>query len=349
MSGVFAFDQLSQGVYAVKGYHKHWLSVPRWFYFLLLLTLVSACDSGVAKPILLGVLEWDRIAVVNESPERIVAILVKEGDRVQAGQVLLQQDSQRAEIALKGLVAQRAQVAARLAELVRGPRQEQIAETRALLQGNESELANATQEYARTEKLFAQKLASEAELDRARVARDSAGARSSAIREELNAMLTGTTREELDQIEGALQEVEAQVRLGEITVERHRIRAPRDGVVDMLPYKTGALPAIGTTVATILDTDRPYVRVYLPEPLRMKVSPGSMAEAHIDGMANAIPGRIRWISADPAFTPYYALTERDRSRLSFLAEIDLLPGAQELNIAAGVPVQIHLSGFDNAP
>ena len=328
---------------------KHWLNLSPLSYLLLLLPLLSACNSGTEKPQLLGVLEWDRIAVINENPERIMEIMVREGERVQAGQVLMQQDTERAEIALRGLVAQRAQVAARLAELVRGPRQEQIAETRALLQGAESELANATLEHARFEKLFTQKLASQAELDRARVAMDSAEARSMALQEELNAMLTGTTREELDQVESALRETEAQVRLGEITVKRHSLTSSRGGIVDMLPYKTGALPAVGATVATILDTQRPYVRVYLPEPLRIKVSVGSTVEAKIDGLAAGIPGKFRWISADPAFTPYYALTERDRSRLSFLAEIDLQTEEQTLNYAAGIPVQVYLPGVSDGP
>jgi HlyD family secretion protein len=333
----------------VKELIKHWFSVSPFSYLLLLIPLVSACGADTGKSPLLGVLQWDRIAVVNENPERIVKILVREGERVQAGQVLILQDSERAEIGLKGLMAQRAQVAARLAELVRGPRQEQIAETRAVLQGIESERETSEQEYVRIEKLFAQKLASQAELDRARVARDGAEARSKATQEELNALLTGTTREELDQVESALREVEAQVRLGEIAVERHSIKASRDGVVDMLPYKTGALPAVGATVATILDTDRPYVRVYIPEPVKIKVSVGSGVEISIDGLTGSIPGKFRWISADPAFTPYYALTERDRSRLSFLAEIDLQAAEQVLNHAAGVPVQVHLPGLEDVP
>lgn len=316
---------------------------------MLLIPLVSTCSSGVEKSALLGVLEWDRVAVISESAERITDIRVKEGEHVQAGQVLMQQDSQRAEVALQGLVAQKAQVAARLAELVRGPRQEQIAEARARLAGSESELENARQELFRMEKLYAQKLASQAELDHVRVARDAVEAKSKALQEELNAMLVGTTREELEQVESALRQMEAQVRLGEINVDRLQIKAPRDGIVDMLPYKIGALPGVGATVATILDVDRPYVRIYIPEPLRMTVSIGSPVMVNIDGMDGSIAGKFRWISADPAFTPYYALTERDRSRLSFLAEIDLQLDGQKSGFAAGVPVQIQLPGNDNVP
>ena len=45
---------------------------------------------------------------------------------------------------------------------------------------------------------------------------------------------------------------------------------------------------------------------------------------------------IRWISSEAAFTPYFALTQHDRSRLSYLAEIDLTDGG---DLPAGIPVE----------
>jgi HlyD family secretion protein len=48
---------------------------------------------------------------------------------------------------------------------------------------------------------------------------------------------------------------------------------------------------------------------------------------------------VRYVSAEAAFTPYYALTQKDRSRLAYLAEITLDdPAAQAL--PAGQPIQV---------
>jgi HlyD family secretion protein len=48
---------------------------------------------------------------------------------------------------------------------------------------------------------------------------------------------------------------------------------------------------------------------------------------------------VRYISAQAAFTPYFALTQKDRSHLSYLAEITLAgPAAAEL--PAGIPVEV---------
>src|SRR5690606_1568193 len=63
-------------------------------------------------------------------------------------------------------------------------------------------------------------------------------------------------------------------------------------------------------------------------------------EVRIDGRAAALSGRIRWIASEAAFTPYFALTQRDRSRLAYLAEI-LVEGPQAEGLPAGIPVEVR--------
>jgi HlyD family secretion protein len=90
-----------------------------------------------------------------------------------------------------------------------------------------------------------------------------------------------------------------------------------------------------------LDSSRTYARVYVPEHLRTRVIPGASIDIQVDGIDSAFAGRVRWVSSDATFTPYFALTEHDRSRLSFLAEIDI-PGAADL--PSGVPLQADFPG-----
>jgi len=50
---------------------------------------------------------------------------------------------------------------------------------------------------------------------------------------------------------------------------------------------------------------------------------------------------VRYVSTDAAFTPYYALNERDRSRLSFLAEVELVE-QDAAALPAGMPVEVEI-------
>ena len=90
----------------------------------------------------------------------------------------------------------------------------------------------------------------------------------------------------------------------------------------------------------LLGGRQPYARVYVPEALRVHVRPGTAARIHVDGLEAPLNGRVRWVASEAAFTPYYALTERDRGRLSYAAKIDIVDERDRL--PDGVPVEVEL-------
>ncbi|MND04156.1 hypothetical protein D3C83_243040 [compost metagenome] len=49
---------------------------------------------------------------------------------------------------------------------------------------------------------------------------------------------------------------------------------------------------------------------------------------------------MRFVSSEAAYTPYYSLTEHDRSRLAYRAEVDLELDDAAQALPAGVPVSI---------
>jgi HlyD family secretion protein len=100
-------------------------------------------------------------------------------------------------------------------------------------------------------------------------------------------------------------------------------------------------------VAILLADGAPYARVYVPEPDRVRVVPGARAAVHVDGVEGELPGRVRTVSQEAAFTPYYALTERDRGRLSYVAKIDL-EGEAARALPTGLPLEAELVPTETA-
>ena len=300
--------------------------------WLSLVALVACSAEPTALP-LVGTLERDRIEIVAEANERIVELLVVEGERVEAGQVLARLDDSLARAEVERAEAARDGAAQRLAELVRGPREERIREARARLAGAEDNLAIQQRELDRVATLVERRLASELNLDVARNRVESGRADVDALRASLDALLDGTTVEEIAQAEAQLAETEAAVTVARIVASRYEIVAPRAGDIDALPYKLGERPPARATMIVLLADQAPYARVYVPEPLRARVGPGLAAVVTVDGMPEPYEGAVRFVSAEAAFTPYYALTERDRSRLSFVAEVTLTA-----DVARSLPV-----------
>jgi HlyD family secretion protein len=306
-------------------------------WVLLVAALLPAC-TGNAPVDVVGTLEWDRIELTADAAEPIVAIEVREGDAVVAGQTVLQLDASRVQARLDESRALLAQHTARLAELQRGPRAERIAQARATLAGSEGTLEAALHELNRVRPLVKQELLTRQDLDNARSAYDTARAARDNAREVLAELEHGATREELDQAIAARDAAAAAVRGLAVSLERLTVRATAAGIIDDLPLEPGERPAQGAVVAVLLAGEAPHARVYLPEPLRTRVHVGDPATVYVDGIEQPFHGRVRRVSADPAFTPYYSLTERDRSRLSYLTEVELTDAAAR-ELPAGVPLR----------
>ena len=306
---------------------------------LAAILVISACGKAENPYRVVGELASDRIELTAEVNEPITAIEFTEGASVAAGDVLVQQDTARATARLAEADAVLAQHQARLDELIRGPRSEQIAAARANVEGATQDLEFRQSELDRTREVHARGLASPDALDRARAALDAAQANLKLQLAQLEERLAGTTVEELAQAEQAVKQARARRDSVVIDLERHTTRAPVDGIADSRLFEIGERPAPGQPLMILLGGEQAYARVYVPESLRVHVMAGSEVLVFVDGLDSPLTGRVRWVASEPAFTPYFALTERDRGRLSYVAKVDISTDRNRL--PDGVPVEVE--------
>ena len=198
------------------------------------------------------------------------------------------------------------------------------------------------------EKLVADGMLQANALDRQRALRDGSAADERAAKSRLAALLRGTRSELIEQAAATLAGARAQLAELELSLSRHTLRAPRAGVVDALPYELGERPPRGAPLVVLLAAGQPYARVFIPEPMRASVKAGSAATVRIDGTDHDWRGELRYVSSDAAFTPYYALNERDRSRLSFLAEV-VLTEPKAAALPTGMPVEVTMQEKQAGP
>lgn len=302
-----------------------------------LCVLVAGCSSGESDDRVVGELASDRVELVAESNEPITEIRIAEGAEVNAGEVLVVQDSTRAVARLAEAEAGLMHARGRLDELLRGPRDERIEAARANFDAAEKDRVFLAAEFERIREIAARDLASPEALDRARRDLETADATLELRRAELAERLAGTTVEELTQAEAVVAEAAARVRSAEIDVERLELRAPVAGVADSRLFEVGERPAAGQPVLILLAGNQPHARVYVPERLRVRVTPGGKATVYVDGLDEPVMGTVRWVSSEAAFTPYEALTERDRGRLTYEAKIDIDDRLERL--PDGVPLE----------
>jgi HlyD family secretion protein len=303
--------------------------------------LLGACAAPPDAA--LGTLERERISLPAPVSERILAIPVREGDEVQAGDTVLELEPQRTAARLDIARAEVARLQAVLDEARQGARSERIDEARHRVQRARSIATNARKERERIEAVVARGVLPRAERDRAVSASEAAEAEVRAAQSVLEELQHGTRPETIAQAEAALAAAQAALASASVDAERTRITAPRAGVVDSLPFEVGDQLPVGTPLAVLL-VGAPYARVYVPQPLRAGIAVGSRARVFLQGSDALHPGRVRTIRSEASFTPYYALSGEDAAHLAYLAEIEL--DAQAADLPLGMPVRVEFPPAD---
>ncbi len=312
----------------------------RSFLVIIFLSIwLAGCEKPPSEA--LGTLEWDRVNNRAVQSEVIVELYVQQGDHVEQGAPLLLLDNRKQLTVIKQLEAELQQSIWQEKELIEGPRQEEIAEARARLNAAETNLVTTSITYERYKTLRKNDFASQELLDNSKNNYLTAKAQKKERTETLNKLLAGTRLEQLQQARAKVDSLEARLENAKLLSEEYQVKATRSGRVDSLPYKLGDRPPKGAVVSTLLSGNNPWARVYIPEPWRSKMTIGAAYTIMVDGQEKKFSAKLRSLSAKSSFTPYFALTEKDRSYLSYVAELDLT-GSAASKLSSGTPVQLIL-------
>lgn len=313
--------------------------VPWKLIALVPILVLSGCKDENTN-VALGVLAKERVSLSATASEIVIELPVAEGSPVKIGDILVRLDDtiQKANVALAE--AQLAQAQADLDKLISGARAEEVAIAQANVAAANAAFDEADAALKRDTLLLERKTISQARFDQGLARRNETRAQLTSAEERLHELTSGARKEDIRISQAQVSAAEARLAAEQGRLSNLVIRSSREGILDNLPWNLGERVSQGSPVAIVLAGGVPFARVYVPEPARVRVSEGDVISIRIDGLEAPIDGQIRWISNVPAFTPYYALNQTERSRLMYLAEIDLPASAAGLSV--GVPVQAIL-------
>lgn len=314
-------------------------ALSRLFILIISLILLNACDNN--KPgLALGTLERERIAHTATVSEVIVALPINAGSQVSKGTILVKLDDTIQKALVAKAQAEMQQAKANLEKVHNGAREEEVAAATAQVAGAKAALVKSEANYQRVKILIKKNLASQATLDNALASRDENTAKLHNAQEKLLQLINGARIEDL-QIAKAILATSIAVLESEMKkLNDLTITAKRDGILDNLPWNLGERVTQGSPVAIILAGTAPFARIYVPEPYRVNIKVADKLTVYVDGLNAPIIGTVRWISSEPAFTPYFALNQEERANLMYLAEIQLPDSAADLPM--GVPAQVQM-------
>ena len=311
----------------------------RMLLLLITISLVTGCNIENER-LALGTLERNRVSHTATKSEVVISLPIKPGSFVSKGTLLVQlDDTQQKALAAKA-EAELNQAKASLDKLNNGARPEEVAAASAKVSGAKAAVVESDAKYVRVQNLLKRKLTSQAELDQALASRDASRANLISVQESLLVLTNGTREEDLRFAQAHVDAATAYLASEQKKLKDLSIIATRDGILDTLPWNLGERVTQGSPLAVLLSGKAPFARVYVPEPYRVNLRVNQTLLVRVDGLDHKISGTLRWISSEPAFTPYYALNQEERSRLMYLAEVQLPDSEQQL--PNGVPAQVEL-------
>ncbi|MFQ5839353.1 MAG: efflux RND transporter periplasmic adaptor subunit [Candidatus Methylomirabilales bacterium] len=235
-----------------------------------------------------GTVEANLQATVSaEVAGAVVRFDLREGDRVEKGQVLARLRRTGLEIALREAEAQVARAREEWKELRRGTRGEEIARRQAALAEREALLARAEQERRRFQALFAEGAVSVAEVDRVEAAYLAALAQGQQAEEALREAETGPRREEIAAAEAEYRRSQAASDRIADALQKTTILAPFAGYLVKKYVEVGQWVDQGGKVADLVDIDTVYVLIPINERDIGKIRRGDEATLMVD----TYPGR----------------------------------------------------------
>jgi HlyD family secretion protein len=330
-----------------------------------------------------GTVEARNIRVGSKIAGRIDKVLVREGDTVEAGQVLvtfddreliatLQQSRASAQKAERGYRKEEIEQARAAADAAKaeyeqrqnGYRHEDIAAAQADLDRAKADEIRTRLDSQRYDALAQKDLVSKQQRDTAQANWRMALAQMENARHKLDQLQRGYRQEEIaaakaryEQAVASLQMMERGNRPEDVALakaaysfDQARFRetqvvAPTAATVEVLDVRPGDLVAPNTPVATLLERDQIYVRIYIPETELGRVQLGQKAEVRGDSFPNTVfDGVVEQINQQAEFLPRNVQTREERVHQVFGVKVRINETSGKIRAGMAVDVKLKPAG-----
>lgn len=229
------------------------------------------------------------VNVSSKITDRVVSVLVDQGDTIKARQLMARLDDAQYVAGANQAEASMRAAEAQLRDLLAGARPDEIEQLRARLANAGATRSLAERELQRTKELFAKDLISAQDMDRARQAYDAATAAERDARHGLDLALNNWARK--DQIEAARAQLHA-AQSG-LTLAREKLAdtvivSPLEGYVVSRDLEAGGVVNPGIPIFKIADPRTAWVTVYVDERDTAGLAVGNPADITL----RSLPGHV---------------------------------------------------------
>ncbi|RKD91062.1 HlyD family secretion protein [Mangrovibacterium diazotrophicum] len=289
----------------------------RIYLLLLLVVMASACNNGDQTSDAYGNFEADETIISSEVAGKLIRFDGEEGRQVKVGDVLAIIDSSTVNLQIQQLQAQMKAVAVKKVNL------------RGQIDVSQQQLQNAKITKDRVHKLFADKAATQQQVD------DVDGQ----VRVLEQQVLSQQTQ--FASIDSELAVLQAQIASAENQLEKSVITSPVNGTILEKYTELGELAAPSKALVKLADLSELDLRVYVSGAQLPHVKLGQQVEVLIDEDKKTnqhLIGVVNWISSEAEFTPKIIQTKEERVKMVYAVKVKV---KNDGRLKIGMPGEVN--------
>ncbi len=289
--------------------------------------------------LLQGYIEGEFVYVSAPAAGKLAKLKVHRGQQVKVGQALFELED-TAEQAARDEAAHRLQQAkATLEDAKKGKRPTEIDSLRAQLKQAHEALALAEIDFKRQDELIKSGAVSADAADRARSMRLQSQQHVEQLEADIKTAQLGMREDAVAALGAEVQARQAALQRAEWDLSQKQQSAPAGGEITDTLYREGESVAASRPVVVLLPPGNVKARVFVPESKIATLHVGDAMNMRIDGVNDAVPATISFISPQAEYTPPVIYSQENRSKLVFMIELRFAPDIAT-KLHPGQPVDV---------
>ena len=279
---------------------------PLWVIGALLAIAALAGLWYASRPVpipLQGTVEADEVNVATKAFARVETLNVREGDRVQAGQVLATLSSPMVDLGVNQAEASLATARALEAIATQGARPEDVASLRSIASASRAAADLAAVTARRMDRLHAEGVVSTQRRDEANAARVASAQNAAAADAQYRKALAGRREESRDIAATRADAARKRLETAREMEREKTLVAPIAGEVARRLVQPGEVVAPAIPVFQLLDVAHPHVVLRVPETRYAGIAIGRELDGKVPALGDRVVRfKVAAISADAGFT-----------------------------------------------
>lgn len=277
-----------------------------------------------------GRVEAVAIDISARTGGRIDTILAREGEKVRAGQILAQMDTQEVKAQLREAraQAQRGRIGREVAVSGVAEAEAEHAAALAVVAQRLAEFEAADRKLGRSQLLIDRNTVAQQTVDDDRSRMEGARAALDAARAQVAAAeaAIATARARIVDADAVIEAAEATIERVQVEIDDSALRSPRDGRVQYLVAQPGEVVAGGGRVLNLIDLGDVYMTFFLPTVEAGRLALGAEARIVLDTAPGVVvPAEVSFLSDVAQFTPRTVETSEERQNLMFRVRARVAP------------------------